>query len=77
MYVKPITRQSHDYATPIHSDNCCGNIVELDPDTDDQDFYIQSSRTYKMKDSSYVYPYSHKNYDTFKHIYSQNCWYIV
>ena len=43
MYVDPITRQTFNYATSIE----CGNnpqnilnIIELDPDTDDGDFYV-------------------------------------
>ena len=40
MYVDPITRQTYDYATPITCDNNPKNIIELDPDSDDQDFYI-------------------------------------
>ena len=40
MYVDHITRQTIDHATPIPCDNNPGNIIELDPDTDDQDFYI-------------------------------------
>ena len=42
MYVDPITRQTYDYATPITCDNNPKNITELDPDSDDQDFYILS-----------------------------------
>ena len=40
IYVDPITRQTYDYATSIPCDNNSRNIIELDPDTDDQDFYI-------------------------------------
>ena len=40
MYVDPITREAYDYATPIPCDNNPRNIIELDPDTDDQDFHI-------------------------------------
>ena len=40
MYVDPITRQTFDYATPIACDTNPRNIIELDPDSDDQDFYI-------------------------------------
>ena len=38
MYVDPITRQTYDYATPTTCDNNPRNIIELDPDSDDQDF---------------------------------------
>ena len=40
MYVDPITRQTYDYATPITCDNNPRNNIELDPDSDDQNFYI-------------------------------------
>ena len=42
MYVDPIpiTRQTYDYATPITCDNNPRKIIELDPDSDDQTFYI-------------------------------------
>ena len=40
MYVDSITRQTYDYATPITCDNNPRNIIELDPDSDDQDCYI-------------------------------------
>ena len=48
MYVDP-TRQTYDYATPILCDNNPRNIVELDPDTDDQDFYIFRTEPIKRK----------------------------
>ena len=40
MYVDPITRQTYDYATPITCHNNPRNIIELDPNSDDQDYYI-------------------------------------
>ena len=40
MYVEPITRQTFKYVTPIESGNNPQNIFELDPDTDDGDFYV-------------------------------------
>ena len=49
MYVDPITRQTYDYATPIPCDNNPRNIKELDPDTDDQDFYILRPEPIKRK----------------------------
>ena len=39
MYVDPITRQTHDHATPITCDKNPRKFIELDPDSDDQDFY--------------------------------------
>ena len=49
MYVDPITRQTYDYATPITCDNNSRNIFELDPDSDDQDFYILGPEPIKCK----------------------------
>ena len=49
MYVDPITRQTYDYATPITCDNKPRNIIELDPDSDDQDFYILGPEPNKRK----------------------------
>ena len=40
MYVDPITRQTYDYSTPIAFDKYPRNVIELDPESDDQDFYI-------------------------------------
>ena len=42
MYVDPITRQSFNYATPIECENNSQNIIELDPDTDDGEFYVST-----------------------------------
>ena len=49
IYVDPITRQTYDYATPITCDNNPKNIIELDPDSDDQDFYILGPEPIKHK----------------------------
>ena len=49
MYVDPITRQTYHYATPIPCDNNPRNIIELDPDTDEQDFYILGPEPIKRK----------------------------
>ena len=49
MYADPITRQTFDYATPIACDNNPRNIIELDPDSDDQDFYILGPEPNKRK----------------------------
>ena len=40
MYVDPITRQTFNYVTPIECGNNSQNIIELDPDSDDEDFYL-------------------------------------
>ena len=49
MYVDPITGQTYDYATPITCDNNPRNIIELDPDSDDQDFCILGPEPIKRK----------------------------
>ena len=49
MYVDPITRQTYAYATPITCDNNPRNIIELDPVSDDQDFYILGPELIKRK----------------------------
>ena len=49
VYVDPITRQTYDYATPITCDNNPRNFIELDPDSDDQDFYILGPEPIKRK----------------------------
>ena len=49
VYVDPITRQTYDYATPITCDNNPRMIIELDPDSDDQDFYILGLEPIKRK----------------------------
>ena len=40
MYLHPITRHTYEYATPITCDNNPRNNIELDPGSDDQEFYI-------------------------------------
>ena len=40
MYVDPIKRQIYHYATPIPGGNNPRNIIELNPDAGDQDFYF-------------------------------------
>ena len=49
MYVDPITRQTNDYATPNTCDNNPRNLNELDPDSEDQDFYILGPEPIKRK----------------------------
>ena len=49
MYVDPITRQTYNYATPITCDNNPRNIIKLNPDSDDQDFYILGPEPFKRK----------------------------
>ena len=49
MYVEPITRQTYDYATPTTCDNNPKDIIELDPDSDDQDFYILGPESIQRK----------------------------
>ena len=49
MYVDPITRRTFTYATP----NKCGNnpkiVFEVDPDTDDVDFYVLTPNPLKRE----------------------------
>ena len=61
MYVDPITRQTYDYATPIACDNNPKNIFELDPDSDDQDFYILGPQPIKRKQQLVFTPSQIKN----------------
>ena len=49
MYVDPITRQTYDYAIPISGVYNPRNIIELDPDSDDQDFYFLGLEPIKRK----------------------------
>ena len=49
MYVDPITRQTFDNATLITCDKNPKNTIELDPDSDDQDFYILGPEPIKQK----------------------------
>ena len=56
MYVDPITRQTYDNATPITCDNNPRNIIELDPDSDDQDFYIPRPEPIKRKPPLIITP---------------------
>ena len=49
MCADPITRQTYDYATPITCDSIPRNIIKLEPDSDDQDFYILGPEPIKRK----------------------------
>ena len=49
MNVDPITRQTYDYATPITCGTNTRNFIELDPDSDDQDFNILAPEPIKRK----------------------------
>ena len=49
MYVDPITRQTFDYATPIECGKNPQKIIELDPDTDDGEFYVITSDPIKRE----------------------------
>ena len=40
MYVNPKPRQTFNHATPIKCGNNPQNVIELDPDIDDGDFYV-------------------------------------
>ena len=56
MSVDLITRQTYGYATPITCDNNSRNIFELDPDSDDQDFYFLIPEFIKPKPPSIFTP---------------------
>ena len=49
MYVDPIKRQTFNYATPIECGNNPQNIFEIDPDTDDGDFYVLTPDPHKRE----------------------------
>ena len=49
MYVHLITRQTFNYATPIECGNIRQNIIELDTDSDDTDFYILTPEPLKKE----------------------------
>ena len=49
LYVDPITRPTYDYAPPIACDNNPRNIIEVDPDSDDQGFYNLGPEPNKRK----------------------------
>ena len=49
MHVDPITRKTYDYATPIACDTNPRIFIEVDPDSDDQDFYILGPEPIKRK----------------------------
>ena len=49
MYVDPITRQTFNYATSIECRNNPQKIIELDPDSDDEDFYVLTPEPLKGK----------------------------
>ena len=70
MYVDPITRPTYDHATPITCANNPRNIIELDPDSDDQGFYILGPEPIRRKPPLMFTP------SQFKHFYSPRCWYI-
>ena len=54
---RPITRQTYDYATPITYEINPRNIFELDPNSDDHDFYILRPEPMK-KATTYAYTIS-------------------
>ena len=56
MYVDPITIHTYDYATQITCDKNPRNIIELDLDSDDQDFYILGPEPIKRKPTSMFTP---------------------
>ena len=75
MNVDPITRQTSDYATPITCENNPKNIIELDPDSDDQDFYILGTEPNKRK-TPLVFTPAQINSTIRPNFYSSRRWYI-
>ena len=49
MYVDSITRQFFNYATPIECGNNPQNIIEVDPDSNDGDFYVLTPEPLKRE----------------------------
>ena len=49
IYVDPITRQTFNYATPIECGNNPQNKIELDPDSNDGDFYVLTPEPLKRE----------------------------
>ena len=49
MYVDPITRQTFNYATSIECGNNPQSIIELDPDSNDGDFYVLTPEPLKRE----------------------------
>ena len=51
MYFDPITRQTFNYATPIEFPHQLNsqNIIELDPDSNDGDFYVLTPELLKRE----------------------------
>ena len=56
MYVDPITRRTFNYATPIECGNNPQNNIELDPDTDDGDFYVLTADQHKRQAPQKIKP---------------------
>ena len=54
MYVDPITRQTFNYATPIKCGKNPQNIIDLDSDTDDGDFYVLTPDPFKKRSTTNV-----------------------
>ena len=76
MFVYSIKRQTHDYVTPIACDNNPLNISELDPDTDDQDFYILEPKPIKPKPPLTFTPSQIKTIIRPIMFHSPRCWNI-
>ena len=76
MYVDLITRQTYDYARPITCDNIPRNSFELDPDSDDQDFYILGPEPIKRKPPLMFTPSQIKTIRPNTFTASPRCWYI-
>ena len=72
MYVDPLTRQTFNYATSIECGINPQNINEIDPDTDDGDFYVLPPDPLK-REAPQLSKLNNKNT---KYIYRSRCRYI-
>ena len=64
MYVDPITRQTFNYATPTEYGNNPQNIFELDPDTDNGDFFVLTPDPLKREAPQMFKPFQIKTTKT-------------
>ena len=74
MYVNPITRQTFNFATPIECDNNPQNIIELDPNSNETDFYILTPEPVKKEPPQMFKPTQIKTNNKSQYIYSPRCW---
>ena len=56
MYVYPVTRHTYVNVTPIACDNNPRNLIDLDPVSDDQDFFSPVPEPTKRKPPKFFIP---------------------